>query len=251
MNINKYLERIEIKDTDLAPNLKNLKLLQKHHLLSIPFENLDIHLKNPINLNANDFYTKIIENKRGGFCYELNGLFYKLLNQIGFESQMLSARVHIEDRKFGEEYDHLAILTKLGGQEYLVDVGFGDFTAEPIKFVLDIEQEDANGTFLIRKFDDEYLEVVKKSENEWDSEYIFKNLKRNLQEFAGMCSYHQTSTNSHFTKGKVCSVMTEDGRKSLTDKKFITTLNGKKTEIDVNSEEEFNKILKKEFGIEL
>ena len=103
---------------------------------------------------------------------------------------------------------------------------------------------------MIEKFDEEYFKVSKKDGGGWKSEYIFKDLKRDLAEFTEMCEFHQTSPESHFTQGKVCSLMTADGRKTLTDKKFIETKNGQKTETDVNSEEDFYLILAREFRIE-
>ena len=249
MNKHEYFKRLEIEKINLAADLESLKLLQKQHLLQIPFENLNIHWHHPIILDINSFYEKIIEAKRGGFCYELNGLFNELLNEIGFQSKIISARVKQRDGNFGEEYDHLAILTKIDTAEFLVDVGFGDFTAEPLKFELNVEQVDENGTFLIRKQTDEYFEVVKKVGEIWQSEYIFKDLARDLSEFTEMCNFHQTSPESHFTRGKLCSIMTENGRKTLTEKKFIETKNDVKTEIEVNSEDEFVEILEREFGI--
>lgn len=244
-----YLNRINFIEKVVSPDLHNLKLLQRRHLLSVPFENLDIHRKRKITLDAEKFYRKIIGEKRGGFCYELNGLFYELLNEIGYKSKIISARVGDEKGEFGAEYDHLAILTEIEDAEYLVDVGFGYFTAEPLKFVLDIEQKDANGTFKIRKYDEEYFEVVKKDGENWKSEYIFKDSKRDLSEFAEMCEFHQTSPESHFTRGKVCSMMTETGRKTLTDKKFIKTENGQKTERNIESEQNFLEMLEREFMI--
>lgn len=249
MDKKKYLERIKFNTRDFKPDAENLKILQKNHLLSIPFENLDIHWKRPIVLDTGKFYQKIVEEKRGGFCYELNGLFNELLTEIGFQTKIISARVSQNEGKFGAEYDHLAILTGINGEEFLVDVGFGDFTAEPLKFVLNVEQTDDNGIFLIRRFDEVYFEVVKKDGENWQSEYIFKDLARDLSEFAGMCNFHQISSESHFTRGKVCSLMLEDGRKTLTDKKFIETTNGVKNEIEINSDEEFNQILEREFHI--
>jgi N-hydroxyarylamine O-acetyltransferase len=248
MNRRKYLKRIGIKNNEIRPTLSNLKLLQKHHLLNIPFENLDIHRNIPITLDVNKFYRKIVENKRGGFCYELNGLFFELLKEMGFTGRIISARVSNGTGGFGEEYDHLAILTKIDGAEYLTDVGFGDFIGEPLKFILDEEQEDENGTFLIRKFDNEYFEVVKKDSQHRNSEYIFRDLARDLSEFAGMCEFHQGS-GSHFSKGRVCSLMTDQGRKTLTDKKFIETVRGVITETDIISDRDFQEILEREFGI--
>lgn len=249
MNQEKYLRRIGIGKNGMQPTLADLKFLQRQHLLNIPFENLDIHWKRPIVLDEEKFYEKIIEEKRGGFCYELNGLFYKLLGGIGFQSKIISARVSNGKGGFGEEYDHLAILTEIDDKQYLVDAGFGSFTAEPLKFIPDVEQKDENGVFLIRNFDEEYFEVMKKDGDEWKSEYIFKELERDLSEFAGMCSFHQTSPESHFTRGKVCSLMTNEGRKTLTDNRFIETKNSEKSEITVDSDKEFNRILKREFNI--
>lgn len=249
MNTDKYLKRIGIEKTDLIPNLKNLKLLQKLHLLHVPFENLDIHWQRPITLNNEKFYRKVVETGRGGFCYELNGLFYNLLERICYKNKIVSARVSNGKGGFGEEYDHLAILTEIEGEEYLADVGFGDFTAEPLKFILDIEQKDGNGIYRISKFDEEYFLVEKKDGEAWKHEYIFKDKPRELSEFEEMCKFHQTSPESHFTQGKVCSLMTETGRKTLTDKKIIETKNGERLEIAVNNDEEFSEILQREFGI--
>ncbi len=250
MDTEKYLRRIGIENSNFLVNEENLGFLQKQHLLNVPFENLDIHWKRPIVLDTTRFYDKIIDEKRGGFCYELNGLFCELLNKIGFSSRMISARVSTGKGDFSAEYDHMAILTRIDGEEFLVDVGFGAFTSEPLKFVLDVEQIDDNGAFLIRKFDDAYFEVVKKDGEEWKGEYIFKDLTRDLAEFTGMCNFHQTSPESHFTRGKVCSLMLDRGRKTLTDKKFIKTGNDEKRETEINSEVEFDEILVSEFGIE-
>lgn len=251
MNKEDYLRRIGIENSNILPTLENLKLLQRRHLLSVPFENLDIHLKHSIVLKTENFAEKILKEKRGGFCYELNGLFYELLNKIGYNSRIISARVSNGKADFGAEYDHLAILTEIENEEFFVDVGFGDFAAEPLNLVLNIEQEDANGIFLIRKFDDDYFEIAKKHGGEWKSEYIFKNLKRDLSEFSEMCKFHQTSPESHFTRGKVCSIMTNDGRKTLTNKKFIETKKGQKITTDINSEGHFHQLLAREFDIKL
>lgn len=248
MNKEKYLQRIGVENESLMPRAETLKLLQKQHLLNVPFENLDIHWKRPISLETKKFYEKIVGEKRGGFCYELNGLFNELLKASGFQTKLISARV-FNGTEFGAEYDHLAILAKIGTEEFIVDVGFGDFTAEPLKFVLNTEQKDKNGVFLIRNFDEEYFEIVKKDGTEWTSEYIFKTLGRNLEEFSEMCIFHQTSSKSHFTRGKICSLMLENGRKTLTNQKFITTAENEKREIEIRSESEFYEILEREFGI--
>ncbi len=244
----KYLSRIGLDGREFNADLDSLKLLQRSHLLAVPFENLDIHWKRPIVIDTKRFYEKIVNEKRGGFCYELNGLFNKLLISLGFKTRLISARV-FNGTEHGPEYDHAAIIVTIGDEEYLADVGFGEFTAEPLWFVLNEEQQDTTGTFIIRRFDNDYFEVAKRDGEAWKSQYIFNNIDRDLSEFTGMCDFQQYSPDSHFTKGKVCSLMTENGRKTLTDKSFIVTLNGEKTDKQVDSEDEFLATLQREFGI--
>lgn len=244
----KYLSRIGLGGQEFKADLDSLKLLQRSHLLAVPFENLDIHWKRPIVIDTTKFYEKIVGERRGGFCYELNGLFNELLVSLGFHTRLISARV-FNGTEHGPEYDHAAIIVTINDDEYLADVGFGDFTAEPLRFVLDEEQQDTTGIFVIRKFDDDYLEVAKRDGDGWKSQYIFKDIARDLSEFAEMCDFQQYSPDSHFTKGKLCSLMTEGGRKTLTEKSFIVTVNGEKTDSPIDSEEEFGETLQREFGI--
>ena len=249
MNVEAYLERIGLKRTEVSANLASLRLLQRSHLLAVPFENLDIHWKRPIVLDLDRFYRKIVEEGRGGFCYELNGLFDQLLRELGFETRLISARV-FNGTSHGREYDHAAIIVSIRDEEHLADVGFGDFAAEPLSFILDRAQADQTGTFAIGRFDDEYFEVAKREGDEWKSEYIFKDVARDLAEFTEMCDFQQFSPESHFTKGKLCSIMTANGRKTLTDSKFIVTSRGEKTERQIADDADFYRVLNDEFGIE-
>lgn len=242
-----YLSRIGVAAAS-EPDHRMLVRLQRAHLLAVPFENLDIHWKHPIVLDTEKFYAKVVGRKRGGFCYELNGLFNELLSDLGFRTRLVSARV-FNGEEYGPEFDHAAIIVTVGSDEYLTDVGFGAFSAEPLRLEFDIEQEDENGTFLIRERADGNLEVMKREALVWRSEYIFKDVARDLAEFAAMCDFQQYSPESHFTKSKLCSIMTETGRKTLTDKSFITTINGNKNEEPFDSEERFYEILYREFGI--
>ena len=249
MNKEKYISRIGLDEKNLTADLETLKLLQRHHLLHVPFENLDIHWKRPIVLDNEKFYEKIVGMRRGGFCYELNGLFNELVREIGFTTMLVSACVANGTGGFGPEYDHAAIIVKIDEAEYLSDVGFGAFTVEPLRFVLDEEQRDEAGIFVIRQFGAGYFEVAKKDGKGWMSEYIFKKCARDLSEFTRMCDFQQYSADSHFTKGKVCSLLTVNGRKTLTDKNFIVTTNGEKTETPISTKEEFDRILMREFNI--
>jgi len=243
-----YLARIGLFPDHLEPIEEVLRILQRRHLLSVPFENLDIHWKRPIVLDLDRFFEKIVVNRRGGFCYELNGLFNELLRSLGFDTRLVSARV-FNGQEFGPEFDHAAIIVTIDDDEYLADVGFGDFTTEPLRYSLGAEQYDDSGIFAIRGFDEEYLEVAKLEGDHWKSQYIFKDIPQKLGEFTAMCNFQQYSPESHFTKGRVCSILTETGRKTLTDKKFIVTLSGEKTEIEISSEADLDEMLLREFQI--
>ena len=120
MDINKYLERIHYSGP-LAPTLEVLSKLQLAHLMTVPFENLDIHTNTKIDLNH--LFDKIVTRNRGGFCYELNGLFYELLTETGFAVKMVSARVHDGKGDFSPEFDHMALIVNLDNENYLV-MGF-------------------------------------------------------------------------------------------------------------------------------
>jgi N-hydroxyarylamine O-acetyltransferase len=247
--VQEYLERIGAGGREIRPDLATLKFLQRNHLLHVPFENLDIHWKRPIVVDIKKFYTKIVTERRGGFCYELNGLFNELLRDLGFQTRLVSARV-FNGTAHGPEFDHAAIIVRIGDDDYLADVGFGAFTAEPLRIVYDQIQQDGNGEFVIRKCDDDYLDVARREGSSWLSEYIFQDVERELPAFAEMCDFQQYSPNSHFAKGKLCSIMTPTGRKTLTDKSFIVTSAGKKEETPVQSESQFYTLLASEFGLE-
>ena len=130
-DVSRYLERIRYSDSK-RPSVETLRALHRAHLMAVPFENLDIHLRRPIVVGAGPAYRKIVEDRRGGFCYELNGAFSELLRRLGFTVTLLSARVHQRDGAFGPEFDHLLLRVELD-EPWLADVGFGDLFLEPLR----------------------------------------------------------------------------------------------------------------------
>ena len=249
--LNKYLGRIQypvIPKNDLV----SLFRLQRQHLLSVPFENLDIHLHKPIHLNLDDFYDKIVLRKRGGFCYELNGLFNALLEEIGFKTNIISARVFQNNGEIGDEFDHLCIIVFLDNGKWLVDVGFGEFSFSPLRIEAGTHQHDSRGVFRIVTQDETNAVVQKQiSASEWKSEYRFSIFPRHLSAFSARCVYQQTSPESHFTQNKLCSLPTETGRITLTDT-VLKIVNGDAVvETEISDLNQFNNNLKKYFAIEL
>lgn len=128
MNLQEYLHRIDYTP-DVKTNLETLRGLQFAHMLTVPFENLDIGLNRPILLDEKSLWDKLITRQRGGFCYELNGLFAWLLKEIGFGVTYLNARdYHEKDGTFGIDFDHLTLMVHIPNEStrWLVDVGWGD-----------------------------------------------------------------------------------------------------------------------------
>lgn len=257
MNIDKYLERINYKGKT-SPNLDNFKSIHRQHLYNIPFENLDIGNKVEIILDIDNLEKKIIYNNRGGYCYELNGLFYHLLKEIGYNVKMISARVSNDKIEFGPEFDHLALITELD-EQWLTDVGFGDNFLEPITLTINKPQKNLNGWFKITEYenkyenegDNNYLKLSKIVKDDvYTDEYIFTTRERDWQDFNKMNKYHQTSPDSPFTKKKVCTIAKENGRVTLTNDKLIITEGSTKKVIEVKDEKDFDKKLYEYFGRE-
>jgi N-hydroxyarylamine O-acetyltransferase len=247
MNIELYLKRIEYVDSvDITYEV--LSKLQAVHLQTVPFENLDI--QNGIRIDLSNLFDKIVIRRRGGFCYELNGLFYQLLLQIGFTVKMVSARVHGKNG-YSPEFDHLALIVQINSDHYLVDVGFGEFALHPIKIEINSETNDPRGVFKIERLDDFYLVVEKKGADEkFVPEYIFSEKERRMEEFYERCNYHQTNPASHFVQNSICSLPTASGRITLSGNKFKITENGIVNESTLNNEE-VTQALWNYFGIKL
>ena len=112
MDVPAYLNRINYHG-GLMPNAETLCGLHTAHLLAVPFENLDIHLGRPIVLEEDALFDKIVTRRRGGFCYELNGLFAGLLRELGFDVTRLAAGVINSTGDFSPIFDHLTLMVTL------------------------------------------------------------------------------------------------------------------------------------------
>jgi N-hydroxyarylamine O-acetyltransferase len=248
LNIKAYLERINYIGS-LAPTAETLRELQVAHLLAVPFENLSIHAGEPIVLGDEALFDKIVEHKRGGFCYEANGLFAALLRELGFDVVMLSAGVANAEGEFGPDFDHMALMVTLE-QRWLVDVGFGDSFLEPL--LLDERGEQAQGSRVYRIVPDgTHLILMQRNQGEeWEAQYRFTLQPHVYADYADMCRYHQTSPQSHFTRARICSRATREGRISLSEMRLITTSkHGGRQERTLTSQEEYASILREHFGI--
>lgn len=244
-----YLQRIA-SPRERLPSLRYLRLLHRNHLLHVPFENLDIHMGKEIILDPKKVLQKILIQKRGGFCYELNGIFYMLLETLGFDAHLIAARV-FKDGQLGREMDHAAILVHMEQKAYLVDVGFGDSFLSP-KIVYPGElQMDYNRYFRIDKNADGNYTLSKSEDSiSFEEQYLFSKQKRQWIEFIDMCNFHQHNPASHFTRKKIISVAKPDGRLTLSDQKLVNHKLGERHEQPILNHDEFCVLLEQHFGIQ-
>jgi N-hydroxyarylamine O-acetyltransferase len=248
VDVKAYLRRIEY-DGPRQPSAPCLRALHRQHLLTVPFENLDVPLRNPIHLDPAQLYDKIVVRRRGGFCYELNGLFCELLTAMGFEVQMLSARVRGGDGGFGPEFDHMLLKVELE-EPWLADVGFGDSFIHPIAFRSGGADEVNGRRYSVVPAGDEW-QLLREDEKGQVPQYRFHDVPRRLSDYAGMCHFHQTSPESHFTQSWPCSRATPEGRITLANMRLIVTRGSNREERLLTSEAEVRGCLREQFGIEL
>lgn len=247
MNLATYLDRIGYSG-QLTVTSGTLRNLQRAHLFTVPFENLDIGWGRKIVVDQEAFVRKIVEQRRGGFCYELNGAFAALLEELGFRVSLLSARAPHADGTDGPEFDHLALRVDMQ-EPWLVDVGFGDSFLDPLRLNVGVEQGQDGRRFRIIEAA-EYLRLEKKeADGVWRTEYLSDLKPRQLEEFKGMCHYHQTSPESPFTQKRMCSLARPEGRITLSEMKLIVTRKGIREERSLQSEEEWKTVLREQFGV--
>jgi len=241
-----YLERIAYRGP-LEVSFETLSGLHLAHLYAVPFENLDIISGRPIALGDAELFDKIVVRRRGGFCYELNGMFGALLRELGFRVSMLSAEVARELGGFSPEFDHLALRVDLD-EPWLADVGFGDGFRVPLALNDDTEQEQ-DGRFYRIIPESEYRVLQRRDPDGWTSQYRFTLRPRALEDFAERCRFHQTSPESHFTRGRICTLATPEGRVTLSGVRLLVTTGTERTEQWLAGEAEYAAVLRQTFGV--
>ncbi|WOX09617.1 arylamine N-acetyltransferase [Streptomyces sp. N50] len=268
--VDAYLRRLGVQHP-ASPTADVLRELHLCHLRTVPFENLSIHLGEEIVLEEDRLLDKVVGAGRGGFCYELNGLFGALLTALGFDVTLLAARVYGDEGRTGIPYDHLALRVRTeDGDAWLADVGFGTHSHYPLAFEERGEQEDPGGTFRVvasgpdaagvrggvsgagagavsREATD--LDVVRNGR----PEYRLEVRPRVLGDFVVGAWWHSTSPASHFTRSLVCSRLLEDGGRITLAGRTLTATSGEGTRDvrELATDEEVLGVYRERFGIEL
>ncbi|HTJ70792.1 MAG TPA: arylamine N-acetyltransferase [Actinospica sp.] len=217
-----YLDRIGMPRPDRAADAEYLRLLHGRHLHAVPFENLSIHLGEDVPLDEDALFEKIVTRRRGGYCYELNGIFAALLRALGYRVSLLAVRVYGgKERGFGAPFDHLALRVDLD-EPWLVDVGFGRHTEFPLRLDERGGQKDPGGVFRIEETSEGDLDVYR----DGTPEYRIEQRPRELADFTIGHGFQRYSPTSHFTRSPFCTILTDTGMITLAGRRLITTTRG-------------------------
>ncbi len=242
-----YLQRIKFTNT-VAVDDKTLAALHEHHVFHVPFENLDIHYKRVFDLAAESVYRKVVIDLRGGFCYELNSLFNRLLLDIGFNSRIISSRI-IDDGNLGPEYDHMSICVEVNHRRYLADVGYGDLFIRPIEIKEGI-QSDGRSLFKIEeRSDHNFLLSMSYDKINFQEKYRFNLSEVSLDKFVDICLEKQINSSSYFVKNTVCTKPTSTGRLTLFIGKLIEKKDNERIEKSIRTDDELRSELRDRFGV--
>ena len=250
-DIQAVLSRIQFDETAFPPDLAHLEKLIYAFQTHIPFEDLDSSwLNQPLRLDIPSLYEKLIARKRGGFCFELNGFFERLLKDLGYECYSVFCRI-IRGRDFVPPCTHRGIIVILNGNFYYCDVGFGGpQPAGPVLVGNSSAAQYAGDLFRTEPADPDWwtLSYMNKS-GWWENILQFTLQPQNPAEFIPVCFYCSTNPDSLFVKTRLVNLRTESGCKSVTDNTFTEHCGGEVHSAVISSELEFRRILQKEFDI--
>ena len=249
MDLDPFLQRIHFAG-DRTPSLSSLAALQLAFLLSVPFENYDIHWGRPLSLDLDDLEEKIVRHRRGGVCYESNVLFRAALEQLGYSVRYLDARMRkSEGEGFGPPCDHMVLLVSLD-RDYLVDVGNGQSCREPLPLDRDKVHNSEGITYRLSWQDGLRALMTRREDGDWVPRYLFSDASRELPEFYPMLQHVQTSQDSPFTRHRLATRALVNGRVTLRNRVLLVQELGKNKRWELEDEAAELKVLKDWFGIE-
>ena len=244
-----YLQRINYTK-DLNGTFECLRDLHYSQLFTIPFENFDIFLGRGIELEPEKLVRKLVQKKRGGYCFELNGLFLMALQSFGFKARALLARVHVKGRPTGR--GHQLSLITLEGKQWIADAGFGSDTPRaPVPFVLNQPTTHYGQTVRLVKTQHYGTMLQKRNHTIWENLYSFDLEYVCPGDIEYGNHYTSTSPNSLFVMARVAALPVNNGVITLFNNKLNKTSGGNATQIQIEEDERYIESLEEHFGIRL
>lgn len=242
-NLTDYLSRIGYEG-EVGSDVATLTQLMQNQLRSIPFENTEVQAGRIPSLTPEDIYTKVLTNRRGGYCYEINGIFAMALTAIGFEWHFAGARPMTYAVR--RPKTHMVLIVRVEGRDYLCDTGFGGYALRAPMEIVEGETVQDGDRFRLELIDGEYV-VSSLVQDEWQRQYGFALQSQEWIEFSLANYFNATHPDTIFTQKKLAIMQTPNGRKILVDNELKLIEDGilEKLEVDYES------ALKKHFGLEL
>ncbi len=245
MQLDAYLERIGYSGSR-APTLDTLIAVHRAHLLTISYENLDIHLGRALTLDPAQIFAKIVTGRRGGWCYEMNGLFAWALAELGFRVTLLGSAVNRAAAGAAAENNHLILRVDLD-RPYLADVGFGNGFLEPLPLQPGQYQQGFLSYRLTQDADRWFFE----NHAYGGAGFDFTLQPRHLPDFAERCTYLQTSPASGFVRNLVCHRHTPDGIITLRNASLRTVTASGAADQVVDNSASYEQVLNSQFNLHL
>lgn len=255
--VEQYLQRLGLdykQDKNrLIPSEENLKYLQTIHISKIPYENLSILLGEPISLNGKDLFIKIISNNRGGYCFEVNGLYTFLLKALGYKVTVYNVRF-ISENKGVQMRRHRIMRVEIDGISYITDVSFrNEYPRTALRFICGKVQTDGISEYKFTQ--DEYYGYImwqKRTGKEWSKIFGFDESPQSEIDFLLPNYYCETHPDSPFIDAPHMSICPIDQHITMAGREFTISKKNKilvKRNIETN--EEFILLCKTYFGIEI
>lgn len=251
-DIDGYLNRLHI-ERPKQPDKSYLDKLIYAHQCSVPFENLEVfEFSRSISLSIDKLYHKIVTNKRGGYCFELNGLFCSLLSALGYHAYSCMARI-VRGKNYITPCLHRGILVQLNETLYFCDVGYGGpMPAAPLAVQDGYCETILSETFSIRKVDAYWWALDKLDKNNQKEPIMeFTTMPQEPVEFLAINDYCSKNEEAYFRQKRIVNLRTASGNRSIMDDILTVRENGHVTETQIHSAEELQTILKTYFYIQL
>lgn len=249
-DLDAYCQRIGYTGSrEVSPaTLHGLHLAHTH---TVPFENLDIHLGQPLSLNAADLFTKIVTRKRGGYCYEVNSFFALILQALGFQVQGLLARV-LYGFSTLRPRSHQLLLITVEDEAWIADVGFGHNSLRaPLRLTPGVVDQQGPDTFRLWGEAGQALCLQKVLEGQWHDLYAFTLEPYLPVDYIPLNYWNSTSPDSLFTQKKICTMPTATGRIVAVDTEFKIRTQESTQTIQARSSTEYVRLLHEYFGLEI
>jgi N-hydroxyarylamine O-acetyltransferase len=254
MKLQQYLDRISYTGS-LEPKLETLIGLHRAHLQTISYENLEIHFGRKLELNLERIFERLVLERRGGWCYEMNGLFAWVLREIGFDVRLVSTQVTRADGSLMTPGDHVALVVQLE-QNWLVDVGWGNGFLDPLPLevgkytqgFLEYRLEKVGESW---KFHNQQFGADGFSFTLEPHHLEPQHQQHRLEEFQERCTWLQTSKESGFVRVTVCQRFTPEGINTLRDATLIRLTASGELKHTISSVEEYEQVLREDFMLEV